>query len=923
MSSQEDEPNDIASQNAKKRRIQRACDVCRRKKSDGAQMPDSKCSNCITYNYECTYMEAAKKRGPPKGYVESLETRLEKMEGLLKKFCPDGDFSQELGGRLDREAWIAETRAGGDKAARPGLACPAGPSIRTHPPVHPTHPDDLEPSDDEVMAHQTLINSLQQIKLNPTAMRFFGKSSSIMFVQTAMDLKREYSGKPPPERRENPVPALLEGARRKAFRSLHPWLAAQLQELPRPHKQSDFPEDSLMFHLIDLYFREVQPFTPLLHRPTFERHIHERLHLEDVGFGSTVLLVCAIGARYTDDPRVCLQNYPDNRLSSGWEWFKQVQMIRQSMLAPPRLYDLQVYCLTAIFLQGSSAPQASWTLIGVGIRMAQDVGAHRKKVYNARSTVEEELWKRAFCFDLDLPVECDDEYWENDDPELAFKQPPGKPSLVTFFNCFLRLNQILAFALRTIYSINKSKALLGFVGHQWEQHIVAEIDSALNKWIDSVPDHLRWDPNREDLVFLNQSATLYASYYQLQISVHRPFIPSPRKPSPLSFPSLAICTNAARSCTHVMDVQCRRAGSPLPSNQVAMFTCGIVLLLNIWGGKRSGLATDAQKEMADVHKCMKMLKMLEPHWHTAGRLWDILYELAYVGDLPLPQSTPPNNKRDRDSDSPRSESSPGASGSAAVTPSGLDPIHRTFAGSRRVSRDAMNLTATATAAAFNQQQQQSQTSAMQTSVLTPSDVPSPMGVADAASASAATNTFALPIHSDELGRLPLHGFTMSNMVMNAGVTNTAPVALENSWFDSGAGPSGLSTMAAPTDAGPPSPSADMAGGLDAAGLVSIFGIGMSMGAGGGLDDPQQVYENLFANMPTTYAGAQDFPGVMGGMCAPGQSSGTQGQGFAEADNTLAMWSSAPSDFQWDDWGTYISTMNNPPMGQQQPRPGPP
>lgn len=72
------------------------------------------------------------------------------------------------------------------------------------------------------MAHQTLINSLQQIKLNPTAMRFFGKSSSIMFVQTAMDLKREYSGKPPPERRENPVPALLEGARRKAFRSLHP-----------------------------------------------------------------------------------------------------------------------------------------------------------------------------------------------------------------------------------------------------------------------------------------------------------------------------------------------------------------------------------------------------------------------------------------------------------------------------------------------------------------------------------------------------------------------------------------------------------------------------------------------------------------------------------------------------------------------------
>ncbi|KZT67994.1 hypothetical protein DAEQUDRAFT_728533 [Daedalea quercina L-15889] len=965
MSSQEDEPNDFGSQNSKKRRVQRACDVCRRKKirCDGAQMPDSKCSNCTTYNYECTYIEAAKKRGPPKGYVESLETRLEKMEGLLKKLCPDGDFSQELGGRFDKEAWLAETRAGAERVAHPGSSvAPSQSTIRTHPPVHPTNPDDLEPSDDEVMAHQSLINSLQQIKLNPTAMRFFGKSSSIMFVQTAMDLKREYSGKPPTERKETNIPALLEGARRKAFRSLHPWLAAQLQELPRPHKQSDFPEESLMNLLIELYFQEVQPFTPLLHRPTFERNIREGLHLEDVGFGSTVLLVCAIGARFTDDPRVCLQDYPENRLSSGWEWFKQVQMIRQSMLAPPRLYDLQVYCLTAIFLQGSSAPQASWTLIGVGIRMAQDVGAHRKKVYNVKPTVEEELWKRAFwvlvsmdrsissvlgrpCaiqdedFDLDLPIECDDEYWENDDPELAFKQPPGKPSLVTFFNCFLRLNQILAFALRTIYSINKSKALLGFVGQQWEQHIVAELDSALNKWIDSVPDHLRWDPNREDVNFLNQSANLYASYYQLQICVHRPFIPSPRKPSPLSFPSLAICTNAARSCTHVMDVQCRRTGSPLPYNQVAMFTCGIVLLLNIWGGKRSGLSTDAQKEMADVHKCMKMLKMLEPRWHTAGRLWDILYELAYVGDLPLPQNTPPSNKRDRDSDSPRTEPSPGASGStlaadpsSSLSSTSLDPTHRAFAGSRRVSRDISGVSST-----FGQQP-------MQQSMFTPSDVPSPMGVADPDHASADTNTFALPIHSDELGRLPLHGFTMSSMVTGApGPSTQNALTLESSWFGPGAaGPSGLSTMPAPShtatsssrappqsqpQAGPSSvasSSADMAGGLDAQGIASMFG---------GLED-SQVYDSLFANMPGTYAGTGEFPDAMGvGVMGPGPrqgavgvgqpgSSGQGGQGQETfADNTLAMWSSAPSDFQWDDWGTYISGMNNP-MGQH-PRPGPP
>ena len=49
----------------------------------------------------------------------------------------------------------------------------------------------------------------------------------------------------------------------------------------------------------------------------------------------------------------------------------------------------------------------------------------------------------------------------------------------------LRANRFIDFQ----YSINKSKVLLGFIGPRWEQHIVSELDSALNKWIDAVPDH--------------------------------------------------------------------------------------------------------------------------------------------------------------------------------------------------------------------------------------------------------------------------------------------------------------------------------------------------------------------------------------------------------------------------------------------------
>ena len=44
---------------------------------------------------------------------------------------------------------------------------------------------------------------------------------------------------------------------------------------------------------------------------------------------------------------------------------------------------------------------------------------------------------------------------------------------------------------------------------------------------------------------------------------------------------------------------------------MSLFAAGIVLLLNIWGGKRSGVATDPAREMEDVHKAMKMLKSME------------------------------------------------------------------------------------------------------------------------------------------------------------------------------------------------------------------------------------------------------------------------------------------------------------------------
>lgn len=151
---------------------------------------------------------------------------------------------------------------------------------------------------------------------------------------------------------------------------------------------------------------------PLLHRHTFEKSIADGLHQTDVQFAANVLLVCAIGSGFSQDPRVSTASY-DQSCSPCWLWFYQSQEMQESLLHKPTLHIIQSYCvslhltscsffylnllqLSALFLGGSSKNQTRWALIGAGIRLVQVLGAHTKRKYGSKPTVASELWKRAF-----------------------------------------------------------------------------------------------------------------------------------------------------------------------------------------------------------------------------------------------------------------------------------------------------------------------------------------------------------------------------------------------------------------------------------------------------------------------------------------------------------------------------------------------
>ncbi|KAJ6540573.1 hypothetical protein B0H19DRAFT_1077978 [Mycena capillaripes] len=182
----------------KKRRIEHACDMCRRKKSDGTQMRGDKCTTCLDGNLDCTYSEAPVNRRPPtKNYVDSLESRLEQSEARLEhsealvrqlraelanahlKISSNTSLpnSSTDTGKKTAEATVRAEGINGTDASmfivRAELRDLAAP---------PPHADDL--------MHLELTRKFEKLKVGSTLEQpFMGKSSGAVLLKVAIDLK--------------------------------------------------------------------------------------------------------------------------------------------------------------------------------------------------------------------------------------------------------------------------------------------------------------------------------------------------------------------------------------------------------------------------------------------------------------------------------------------------------------------------------------------------------------------------------------------------------------------------------------------------------------------------------------------------------------------------------------------------------------
>ncbi|CAK5269807.1 unnamed protein product [Mycena citricolor] len=338
-------------------------------------------------------------------------------------------------------------------------------------------------------------------------------------------------------------------------------------------------------------------------------------------------------------------------------------IMSNSMLQVSWLFAVSFVSLAAqlmtLYLIGTALPQACWFYLGLGIRFLQQRGQHRTKRQPGSPDPESELWNRAFwafiCLDrtvcafigrplafhiedyeVDPPLEVDDEYWEQ-----GFVQPPGVPSAYSFFVYYLQYSEILADAIRRLYATRRTKARMGWLGKEWEQQILAELDSALEALSTSLPIHLRWNPENmpQDPLIMDQAATLHIVENYVTILIHRPFI---QRNNELATRSHSVCIRAARSILHTAGAWFNRLHR-LPTVH-ALNPCFVSNLILLMSGNV------AERDLALIEIGMQIIKFSETRWQAAGRFWDMLTELRSLDRQPRAQ---PNKMQQRNIAPPR------------------------------------------------------------------------------------------------------------------------------------------------------------------------------------------------------------------------------------------------------------------------------
>ncbi|KAJ7768678.1 fungal-specific transcription factor domain-containing protein [Mycena maculata] len=487
------------------------------------------------------------------------------------------------------------------------------------------------------------------------------------------------------------------------------WPATPAADAEREEDEGEVDADGLppraaQEALLARYFLHVHPSFPVLHK---------RAVLE--GFAGAegkprpppllLLAMYALAARHAPQPAAHPAGADRKYMwPAGDAFLFRAKALLDSSYASSRASTCQALLLMGFREIGIGAMAQAWIYIGMAVRMAQDLGMQRDadgwvRVGGARGEggadggagaggdgeaegpredrklfseweIEERRRTWYACvimdkyvstyigrplaiferdFDTSLPSECDAEEMEEwaplstDAAGLPVRVPPRPGHVISCFNASARLSGILSQIVQSIYALRPPSS-------RHAELIV--LDGLLDKWLLSLPVHLRHDPavRAGGEVPLPQVLTLHMQYWCAVLLLHRPFIrqhpvrnkqfvldplvcvhlelmclsssPAPEESDVRgnAEKSYELCAGAANHITTIA----RLYSETHTLKHCPVFHCYYIFTASIMHvTSLSAYPTDPQARMG-LAKCMDGLREMEIIWPAAARALELL-----------------------------------------------------------------------------------------------------------------------------------------------------------------------------------------------------------------------------------------------------------------------------------------------------------
>ncbi|CAO0799435.1 unnamed protein product [Mucor circinelloides] len=663
---------DLSSSDKKRYRITRACDYCRKKKVKCYFTPGQACSNCVSYGITCEFNDGAKKRGPPKGYIDALEKRIRKIEESLQNPAQSNIASMQ--------------------------PPPPPPAIQPqHDRIHQS-PSPAPSRHDSIHSMNTASASKRPQGASSDRVQYLGDMSSFQFFSNKIHLDDDNTKwKGHHIRKFGKQVVLVEDGKDEQDNAPD---IPQSQLLPhvKPIHYWIYSVTGVDRHtsdrLLKIYFANIHPVLPVVNKTRFLQQYRDQADT----YPPADLLNAMFGAaaRFVECEALIQKSKPNRPpdvvwdVPLGWsdQFFDQAQTIITTSAATPTISKVQAIILIHNHSGNlDSKSSACWLLGGLAIRLAQGLGLNRDceewDIPESEKQTRKRIWWSLYVADrfhsasLGRPISIRDEdndvgypdataTWKEvlDEPdedqatldpstEARFpsamcrpkqQQSNAKVGIYQLFIELIKLSEILGRILQGLYTPKAKKVGL----EQGSDAIVTQLDHQLTEWRFGFPEALQkadfedFDESRGYLAPVTASVLL--CYFSLLILLHRPFIEAVangKKARP-SYSSFRIGTSAATRGIRIASQMTIRDFLMFPYS-FSLYPVLQCCLIHMYNTKNPDARLSAPAK-ADLTKGIALISRLRAMSSTAQRLYRLLKTIMNNKEIEV--AVPPSDSED-------------------------------------------------------------------------------------------------------------------------------------------------------------------------------------------------------------------------------------------------------------------------------------